>query len=121
MELSNSYMKKIFIFQKTEILKKFLKFSYIYGTKNLKKIPYISENFSYISGNGNPKNILYYRRELSNSKNEKDLLLECFLYYGKWNVLTKNLKTPYISERNLQGLKIKNFLHYVSNIRAKEK
>ena len=114
-------MKKIFIFQKTEILKKFLIFSYIYGTKNLKKIPYISENFSYISGNGNPKNILYYRRELSNSKNEKDLLLECFLYYGKWNVLTKNLKTPYISERNLQGLKIKNFLHYVSNIRAKEK
>ena len=97
MELSSSSIMKTFlIFQETETPK----------------------NFFYISGKGT---LLYFRKQkvqktsyISGSnfpslKNDKKPLLNCFLYFGKCNVLAIRNFSCF---RNLRSLKIKNFLYF---------
>ena len=67
------------------------------------------------------KNFLYFKRELSNSKNEKIPPLKCFLYFQKWNfpvVSLKNLlyfrKELIETENQTKNLPRRSFLLFVT-------
>ena len=88
------------------------KISYTSGNGNPEKASFIfsKESFYYILGNGNHEKLFYIsERNFPCSKNEKDLLLKSFLFFKEMDFSSHKLKrTSYISETNLQGLKIIN-------------
>ena len=54
----------------------------------------------------------YFRREIPGLKNEKKKTLSnCFLYFGKWDLLALGLKNLYF-RRNFQSPKNQNLLHF---------
>ena len=87
MEFSDSNIKKFLIFL---------------GNGNPEKTSYIfsKESFSYISGNGNHKKKLYFRKQnFLCSKNEKNVLLKSFLYFGEMELSNHKLKKLFIFQK----------------------
>ena len=79
------------------------------------------EKIHYISGNGNPEKrdfLIFQETEILRNSYIQEVAFPAqkvkgFLYFGKWNFLAPSFKDfSYISERNLQDLKIKKFLYY---------
>ena len=103
------------IFQKRETPKKFLIFQ---ETELFHK----SENgnpgkISYISGNGNPEKLLIFQEVTFRARKiKKNPPWKNFLYLGKWNFPAPSLRNYFNSGRNLQDLKIKNFLYFSKKV-----
>ena len=102
------------IFQKTETPKKFLIFQ---ETELFHK----SENgnpekISYISGNGNPEKLLIFQEvTFWARKIKKKSPLKKLLIFGKMELSSSKLK-KLLWFRNLQDLKIKNFLYFSKKV-----
>ena len=109
MELSDSKTKKLLIiFQKKTSLKFQIWKPALFSpsSKNIKTSHIFSKQcFLYISGKGNPGNSLYLRKQiflifqeteilenLFYFRKQLSVLLKCFLYLRKWNVLVPNLR-----------------------------
>ena len=113
MKLSSFDIKNLLIFWETKTSKKFLTFYQEMKT---------SQTNFYISGNESPKKLLIFQEVTSRKMKKPTLKMFVILQEIELSISKpRRLLTSYISERNLQGLKIKIFLYYFSDISAKEK